>query len=100
MAKNTKQETVDLMITSAVMINGKMVVPGKGDRSIVTVSSQVATNLLRRGKAALLTAEDVELDKLKVDELQDIAAELEIEGRSGMNKAELIEAIEAAEAGE
>lgn len=38
------------------------------------------------------------LSDATVDELQSLAAELKIEGRSSMNKAELVDAIEAAEA--
>ena len=62
MAKK-KPETVDLKITSAVMIGGKMVVPGKGKKSEVEVSGPVARDLLRRGKADLLTSENVAADK-------------------------------------
>lgn len=40
-------------------------------------------------------ATEVPLADRNVDELRDIASTLEIEGRSGMNKAALVEAIEA-----
>lgn len=41
---------------------------------------------------------DDELEALTVDELGDLARELDIEGRSGMNKAELVAAIQDARA--
>lgn len=41
---------------------------------------------------------DIDLSELTKDELYEKATELEIEGRSEMNKQELVEAIEEAEA--
>jgi len=43
-------------------------------------------------------AEEEALEDKTVEELRELASELEIEGRSGMNKAELVEAIAEAEA--
>lgn len=43
-------------------------------------------------------AEEKALADHSKDELLELAADLEIDGRSGMNKGELIEAIEAAQA--
>ena len=59
------KDTVDLLITSAVMIGGKMVVPDKGKRSEIAVANTVATDLLRRGKAELLTEENAAKEKAK-----------------------------------
>lgn len=51
-------ETVDIKITSAVAIGGKVVKPGRGKASEVTVPKGLAQNLLQRGKAELLTADN------------------------------------------
>lgn len=39
----------------------------------------------------------VPLDKMKVEELKALAADMEIEGHANMNKGELVEAIQAVE---
>jgi Rho termination factor, N-terminal domain. len=92
-----KQATIK--ITSAIGIDGKIKKPG----TIITVDEDVAKNLLQRGRAVLDTAEGIEdkqgdLTKLSVAELKEYAKHLDIDGADGMKKAELIGAIEAAEA--
>lgn len=57
------KEKVALLITSAVMHEGEMIVPGKGEDSIVEVEHNVATNLLQRGKAELLTEDNAPGDE-------------------------------------
>ena len=101
MSKKTK--VVDLQCTSAFMAAGKMILPGKVVRGVPAAD---ADNLVRRGKAKILgsagdeTDEDElsELNDLTVDELKAVAKEYEIEGVDRMKKADLIAAIEAAEA--
>ena len=53
-----KKPDVALRITSAVMIGGKMVRPNQGKKSEITVAHGVATDLVRRGKAEPLTADN------------------------------------------
>ncbi len=100
MSKNTK--TVDLVCTSAFMAGGKMITPKEVVRG---VPESDAMSLVRRGKAKIVTAAPVEADaeipalqELSVDELKNTAEEYQIEGAAKMKKAELIKAIEAAEA--
>lgn len=90
-----------IVITSAVVIEGKIIRPDQGKKSIVTIDDAAAKNLLSRGKAELLTSDDDEdkpLSAHTVDELRDIAEDYEIDGADKMKKSELIAAIEAAEA--
>jgi len=101
---------IEIKLTSAVVIGGKIKTRG----SVVTVDEKLATNLLQRGKANLhdtiiapiagtFDGEDVEdapLDDHTVPELKEIAAQYEIDGVASMNKAQLIEAIQAAEEGD
>ena len=94
------------------MIGGKIKTRG----SVVTVDEKFATNLFQRGKANLKDTivapisgtfdgdddddvEDAPLDDHTVPELKEIAAQYEIDGAASMNKAQLIEAIKAAEDG-
>lgn len=86
---------IKLKITSAVAIGGVVKRPG----SVVTLSEADAKNLLHRNRAILAEAETPEdLSSLTVAELKERAAELEIEGADNLKKADLIKAIEAAEA--
>jgi hypothetical protein len=97
---------IALELTSAVVIGGKVKTRG----TPVNVDTKLAKNLLQRGKATLADApvpspepDDntaVPLDKHSVADLKVIAAEYEIEGADKMNKAQLIEAIEAVENGD
>lgn len=107
-------KTYDIKITSAIAIGGKIIPAGE----IVAVDERTAKNLLHRGKGELpqggadprrkagpistqaAPGDEKPLAEHTVAELKEIAAELEIEGADGMKKAELIEAIEANEAGE
>ena len=104
MSKKTK--TVDIECTSAFMAAGKMITPKKVVRDVPASEAQ---SLVRRGKAKIIKAsidadsDDVEvpeLNDLTVEELKATAKEYEIEGADKMKKAELIAAIEAAEAGD
>lgn len=100
MSKKTK--TVDIECTSAFMAAGKMITPGKVVRGVPAAE---ADNLRRRGKAKLVGNASEEddgekaLEDMTVSELKEEAKSLDIEGFDGMKKAELIAAIEAAEAG-
>lgn len=100
MSKQIK--TVDIKCTSAFMAAGKMITPGKTVRGVPEAE---AKSLARRGKATMVAAgadaDDAQapaLNELSVDELKTTAKEYEIEGADKMKKAELIAAIEAAEA--
>lgn len=120
-----KDETYEVDITSAVVLDGEIVTAGR----TVRVDDKTARNLLHRGKARLaagvpapargdgpigtdgrggavrqgaaVPADEPDaaapLSEHTVAELREIAGEYGIEGASGMRKAELIEAIEAAE---
>lgn len=90
---------VKIKITSAVGIRGEIKKPG----TVITVAEDIAKNLLQRGRAELATKGtdddgDKDLSDFTVPELKARAAELEIDGADTMKKAELIDAIEAAEA--
>ncbi|QTP60922.1 hypothetical protein HNO53_20720 [Billgrantia antri] len=105
MSKKTK--TLDLECTSAFMVKGEMITPKKTVRGVPEAD---ALNLVRRGKAKIVAAgpeaagasadeaEAPALEELTVEELKATAKEYEIEGAENMKKAELIAAIEAAEA--
>ncbi|MDR5887556.1 Rho termination factor N-terminal domain-containing protein [Vreelandella janggokensis] len=104
MSKQSKK--VDIECTSAFMASGKMIKPGQVVRGVPATEAQ---GLKRRGKAKILEAsvdaesDDVDvpgLQDLTVEELKTTAKEYEIEGAEKMKKAELIAAIEAAEAGD
>lgn len=102
---------IALELTSAVVIGGKIKPRGPDP---VFVDAKLAKNLLQRGKANLhgshvapmvgtVDGEETEVAPLEehtVPELKEIAAEYEIDGAASMNKAQLIEAIQAAEAGD
>lgn len=99
----TKQQTVTIQCASAFMLAGDMITPGD---TIHDVPVSDARSLVTRGKAKLLSGRDDDLDgdddpalqEMTVEQLKSMAEELEIEGFSSMKKAELIAAIEAAEA--
>ncbi|KPU84846.1 hypothetical protein JI58_01315 [Marinosulfonomonas sp. PRT-SC04] len=84
---------IKLKITSAIVIGGEIIVAG----TTVTVAEALAKNLMHRGRAELLTASGKGGGEKSVAELKVIAEGLEIDGAANMKKAELIEAIEAAQ---
>lgn len=91
-------KTYVLMLTSAIAIAGDVMKAG----SLVEVSEIEAKNLMGRGKAVLhdeQLASDVDTDitKMNKDQLIAVAEQLEIEGADKMTKAQLIEAIQAAD---
>lgn len=97
-----KINTVDIKCTSAFMAAGKMITPGKIVRGVPEAE---ARSLAHRGKAIIVAdgpdADDAEapaLNELSVEELKAAAKEYEVEGAEKMKKADLIAAIEAAEA--
>lgn len=114
MAKE-KSKNIDIILTRATVISGAIVRPGKAP---ITVSEADAKNLMQRERAVLATEENIaaaddgddggddggdgekRLSEHTVPELKARAAELEIDGADGMKKAELVAAIEAAEADE
>lgn len=94
-------KSVLLKLTSAIVISGAIAKAGE----VVEVTELEAKNLLARGKGVLndeQPADEVDLDlsKKTKDQLLEIADNLEIEGAAKMNKAQLIEAIEAADNGQ
>lgn len=94
-------KSVLLKLTSAIAIGGAIAKAGE----VVEVTELEAKNLLARGKGKLhdeqpADADDLDLSKKTKDQLLEIADNLEIEGAAKMTKAQLIEAIEAADNGE
>lgn len=94
-------KSVLLKLTSAIVIAGSIAKAGE----VVEVTELEAKNLLSRGKGVLndeQPADEVDLDlsKKTKDQSLEIADNLEIEGAAKMNKAQLIEAIEAADNGQ
>lgn len=94
-------KSVLLKLTSAIVIAGAIAKSGE----VVEVTELEAKNLLARGKGVLndeQPADEVDLDlsKKTKDQLLEIADNLEIEGAAKMSKAQLIEAIEAADNGQ
>ncbi|WP_320179655.1 Rho termination factor N-terminal domain-containing protein [Roseovarius pacificus] len=94
-----KAKKIEIKITSAVVLDGEIVKP----KSKVRVDAKIARNLVARGKAEELDSgagEDGEkpLDEHTVPELKEIAKEYGVEGADKMKRADLIAAIEAAEA--
>lgn len=99
-------KTVDLIVTSAFMFQGDMVLK---DDVIEDVPEREAIDYLRRGKAKLAPSQSAggeesyrdQLEAMKVPELKTEAADLNIEGYATMNKVQLVDAIiEAADDGE
>lgn len=94
-------KSVLLKLTSAIAIGGAIAKAGE----VVEVTELEAKNLLARGKGKLhdeqpADTDDLDLSKKTKDQLLEIADNLEIEGAAKMTKAQLIEAIEAADNGE
>ena len=90
---------IALNITSAVAIDGKIITPSSDEAKGVMVDESLAKNLLQRGRAELATAGGTDakpLAKMSVPELKAEAIALDVDGVSGMNKSQLIEAIEEA----
>jgi hypothetical protein len=93
-------KSIVLRLTSAIVVDVDVMKKG----SLVEVSEAEAKNLLHRGKAVIHDEqpdyEQVDLSKLNKDQLIDLADQYEIDGADKMTKAQLIEAITAAEADE
>lgn len=86
-----------LKLTSAIAVSGEVLKAG----ALVELSEAEAKNLLARGKAVLhdeqpATDDDIDINKMNLDQLRSVAEQMEIEGAEKMKKAQLIEAIEAA----
>lgn len=92
--------SIVLKLTSAIAVDGEVMKKG----SLVEVTEAEAKNLLHRGKAELHDVQpeydEVDITKLNKDQLADLAEQHEIEGANKMTKAQLIEAIHAAEGAE
>ena len=95
--------TIFLVLTSAIAIDGGICRAGQ----LVEVSELEAKNFLARGKARLATADDgapvseehddlPDLSRLNKAQLLQFCVDKEIEANDGMTKAQLLEAIEAA----
>ena len=92
------KKTLTIECTSAFVVGGDIVKPGT---HLPGVPESEAKSLIRRGKAVLVETEDQEgpaLSEMTVAELKDVAEALQIDGFESMKKADLIAAIEAAEA--
>lgn len=104
-----KKSTVTLKCKSAFMFEGELIAPG---RLADGVPAGEADSLVRRGKAARVDHapsqpdahaastpdDDQPLDEMTVPELKELAAEYDIAGAAQMKKADLVSAIETAEA--
>lgn len=103
-----KKRTYEISITSAVVLGGEIVTAGR----TVAVDGKTARNLLHRGKAELAAGHeddvadaggaadqgtDAPLSGHTVAELREFVAEMGIKGAASMRKAELIDAIKAAD---
>lgn len=90
-------KSIVLLLTSAIVIDGDVMKKG----SLVEVSESEAKNLLHRGKATIHDEqpgdESVDLSTLNKDQLIDLADHYEIDGAAKLTKAQLIEAITAAQ---
>jgi len=96
----SKSKVMSLRCTSAFVVGGKIITP---KQIVHDVPKPAAMNLIQRGKAEeVLDGDDTEtelpaLEEMTVADLRKVAEEYEIEGAANMKKADLIEAIEAAE---
>lgn len=93
------KKTVFVTLTGAIFLDGEIVTAGE----TVEVTEKEARNLLLRGKGTLVDApapEPEDLSKLTVDALRAIAGDLGIQNVKDLRKAELIKAIEQAQAAE
>ena len=102
----TKKKSVFIELTSAVVFGGVI----KRAGTVVECSDAQAKDLLHRGRGQLAAGGNAEdagnetggdekpLGDHTVAELKEIAAEYEIDGYDGMKKADLVAAIEQAEA--
>lgn len=87
------EKKVELKITSAIVIGGEI----KPKDSVVTVPEGLAKNLMARGRAELSTAIEDNLEGKTLSELKDIVKASGLGDPENMKKAELIDAIEAAQ---
>ena len=92
----TPKPEVAVIITAAVVLEGKIVSPSK---TPVLVPEALAQNLMHRNRATLVPVSDdasddeLDLEGMNLTQLKNEARELEVKGFSGMDKAQLIEAI-------
>lgn len=95
-----EQETVDLIITSAVAIDGEIVKKGCN----VSVPKKLASDLMRRGKAELpeagVESQEVSLADMSELELKKTADDLGIKNIKTKSRDEIIALIEKATAAE
>ncbi|ADP96433.1 Rho termination factor N-terminal domain-containing protein [Marinobacter adhaerens] len=96
------KKTISLQCTSAFFVKGEMITK---DKIVHGVPEADALNLIRRGKAKKVEAEEdgaeaPALKDLTVAELRDVAKEYDIEGAADMKKADLVAAIEKLESEE
>lgn len=97
-----EQETVDLIITSAVVINGEII---KKD-SDVTLPKKLARDLVRRGKAKLHEVDTIDFQEelslldMSDNELAKIADDLGIKNIKAKSRDDIIALIEKAQAAE
>ena len=98
------KKTESVKVTSAIVMGGRVVRAGS---VLDGIPRRDAKDLARRGKCTILNetvdgedpeTEVPELSEMTVSELKGIADEYAVEGAANMKKAELIKAIEAAEA--
>jgi len=96
---SSKKKFVDVRVTSAFVVAGAIMKPGE---TLNDVPMSDAKALEKRGKVKLLgyasDPADSDLSELNVAELETIAAEFDIDGADRMKKAQLVAAIEKAEA--
>lgn len=101
-----------LKLKESIRANGVQYLPPTVvDTDEIGITQADADVLVRRGTAEVHdepapqeaaqsgSGDEVKLDKLKKDELLAMAEKLDIDGATGMNKAELVAAIEAAQSG-
>ncbi|SMX27287.1 hypothetical protein TRP8649_01390 [Pelagimonas phthalicica] len=91
-----KSKTISITITAAVVVDGQIITPGE----TVAVDEAVAKDLLRRERAKLNAADDDDkpLSKMTKAELLEEAEYWNLDVSDNLTKAQLVEAIEKAEA--